>query len=597
MAAVLLTGWARLLIDSLVQSGVQDAVISPGSRSTPFTWAALQHRQLTCHSVIDERSAAFFALGHARYCQRPVLLICTSGSAPAHYFPAIVEACYSGIPLIVLSADRPIELLYRAAPQTIEQVELYGKYVRKCFDLGEPSPSASALSGLQAVAAQAVSRASAPDAGPVHLNARAHKPLAPILARTREDEELASAIDALIERGPTRFSASDLAISAQALDALTKGAGEAERGLIVCGALSALDSAATARVLELAEVSGFPVLAEAPSQLVFDRSSRRVCTHFDAYLRARPFVESKPDLVIELGQPLTSSGWLAYQQFVEGSARHVVAPRGWPDVCARARWLHAAEVGPTAARLTERLTALPNLPTETQRARAKWFETWWQADARTARMTEQTLAELPFGEAHAVREVCDRLPEGSLLVLGNSLPIRAVDAFARKRARGIKTLVQRGTNGIDGLVSGAAGSARSSGLPTTLLIGDVSLAHDIGGLALCRSCSVPLVIVVLDNAGGRIFDELPWGDAIQATERERAFWLTPPALDWAALARGYGLAYRSATTASELAESLSLAYARAGATLICVEVAPDSYHQAITGVRQATALEFAGEPA
>src|SRR5690606_5117615 len=156
--------------DSLVQAGVRDAVISPGSRNTPFTWAALQHADLTCHSVIDERCAGFFALGQAKQCGQPSLLIATSGSAPSHYFPAIIEAFYSRTPLLILSADRPGELLYRTAPQTIDQPGMFGALVRGAINLTAPQGGDSALLALQASAAQAVQLSRQPEPGPVHIN-------------------------------------------------------------------------------------------------------------------------------------------------------------------------------------------------------------------------------------------------------------------------------------------------------------------------------------------------------------------------------------------------------------------------------------------
>src|SRR5690606_6048843 len=268
MSAVLLTEWARLLIDSLVQSGIGHAVISPGSRSTPYAYAALEHPRLVCHSVIDERSAGFFALGQARVTGIPSVLICTSGTAPAHYFPAVVEAAYAHVPLVVLSADRPVSLHYRAAPQTIDQHGLYGKHARGSFDLGLPSDRLEALSALQATVAMAVRLSQAPVPGAVQLNAPADKPLEPARPMSEQDRALKAQVDQLIGRGPTRFAKTEAGVSEAGMAAFIADVETAEHGLIVCGALPAANPAAAASVLEFAELTGFPVLAEAQSQLL-----------------------------------------------------------------------------------------------------------------------------------------------------------------------------------------------------------------------------------------------------------------------------------------------------------------------------------------
>src|SRR6187549_3099331 len=237
MSAVLLTQWARLLMHTLRASGVRDVVVSPGSRSTPFTWAALKQPGFVCHSALDERSAAFFALGQAKLTGRPSLLIATSGSALAHYCPAFVEASYSFTPLLALTADRPVELQHRAAPQTIDQAGLFGRLVRGAFDLGAPGASALELGALVATLAQAVRLAHGPLPGPVHLNAPARKPLEPVSATDALGAEIEAAVSALIARGPTRFGSQPTDGDAASVDVVALDLAQAERGLIVCGAL------------------------------------------------------------------------------------------------------------------------------------------------------------------------------------------------------------------------------------------------------------------------------------------------------------------------------------------------------------------------
>jgi 2-succinyl-5-enolpyruvyl-6-hydroxy-3-cyclohexene-1-carboxylate synthase len=589
MSAVLLTEWARLLIDSLVQSGVQNVVVSPGSRSTPFTWAALEHPGLRARSVIDERSAAFVALGQARVTAAPSLLIATSGSAPAHYLPAIVEAAYSHVPIIVLSADRPSELLYRDAPQTIDQRQLFGSMLRGSFALGNPEAHDSALRALQSTAAQAVRLALEPDPGPVHINAPARKPLAPASRAECSTDSVSTSVTQLIERGPTRFSPARWPSSPSLVQAYSD-AQRARRGVIACGALPAADPEAPGALLELARVTRFPIFAEAPSQLLFGQHSPQVLAGFDTFLRATKPNEFNPDLVLEFGRPLTSSHWAQRQQAFQQCRRHIVAPDGWPDVPASADWLHRCKLSAFAQELARQLARPEPASQELSGPRGRWLEALQGRKNSLQDASKRVLASSPFGEAHVVHQVCNNVPEGSLLVIGNSLPLRAVEAFAAPRSAGIVTLVQRGANGIDGLVSGAAGAASCRPqAPTTLLIGDVSLAHDVGGLQVARRATTPLVMVVIDNAGGRIFDELPWGAAARASTEMRDFWLTPPMLDYVALARAHGIAFAEATSRAELESALKAAYAHWGATLLVARVPPNSYHTAIEQLRQLSA--------
>lgn len=586
MSAVLLTQWARLLIDSFVQSGVREAVISPGSRSTPLTWAALEHPKLRCHSVIDERCAAFFALGQAKATGQPSLLIATSGSACAHYQPALVEARYAGVPLLVLTADRPPELLYRAAPQTIDQHGVFGSTPRAAFDLGVPEWEAARFRALQATVAQAVRSSRDPEPGPVHLNAPARKPLAPAAAATAAEQALQRRVAELIELGPTRWFSAASAVSLEGVAAVAEEIKAAQRGLIVCGALPAWQTGAPSSILGLARVTGFPVLGELPSQLIVGTTDTNVCAGIDNWLRTAEFDSEPPDLVLELGAPLTGQAWSTVQMAFGGTTRrHLVATHAWPDVPASARTLHRGDPALFCDRLSSLIAAQQPSP-ETVAERRRWAERCRYLSANAQRLMREVLESLPFGEPHAVQQICANLPQGSRFIVGNSLPVRAVDAFALPKMLHVKTIVQRGANGIDGLVSGASGVASVGNEPTTLLLGDVSFAHDVGGLLLARAQSSPLLVVVIDNGGGRIFEQLPMGLLETAPATQRDFWLTPPRLDLAHLAAAYGIGYRRVQEASELSRAMQDGYANPSASLIHVEVAAESYQEAQEQLRQ-----------
>ena len=255
--------WARLLLDSFAAAGVREVVISPGSRSTPFVLAAAKHPKLHGRHIVDERSAAFFALGQGRVRGRPTLLVATSGTAGANYFPAVVEASASHVPLLVLTADRPVELAACGANQTIDQLKLYGDHARDFVDLGTPDASSRALRALRRAVAQAVFTSQYPLPGAVHLNARARKPLEPGAAESDEERVLAAAVDALIERPapqprpPVRMPAGDQ------IGELADACRRAERGLIVCGPAALSQAGERSLVAELGRRTGFPLLREA----------------------------------------------------------------------------------------------------------------------------------------------------------------------------------------------------------------------------------------------------------------------------------------------------------------------------------------------
>jgi 2-succinyl-5-enolpyruvyl-6-hydroxy-3-cyclohexene-1-carboxylate synthase len=566
----LLGEWARLLVGSLARAGVRDVVLSPGSRSTPFAWAALREHELTCHTLIDERSAGFFALGQARLSGRPSLLVCTSGSAGAHYLPALVEARQAFLPLIVLTADRPFELQDCAAAQTIDQTRLFGDHAKKYVELGEPDADPSALRALARKASQAVHAARWPEPGPVHLNARARKPLEPQPATSESERALRTSVSALLERGPTLAASGDVSPDPAAIAAVAHACRDARRGLLVCGALPASRSDQAAAVTELALALGFPLLCEAPSQLRLAlpdvRLESLVCDAFDLLLGASAL---DPDLVVELGPPLTSGALERHLAAHPELERHVIAPFGWPDPASSARTLLAANLAAGASALRAALG------TDFDRERsAGWRATVSTLNALAWRSIEAELAKNGLSEGVAVRAVVDSLAPGAVLVVGNSLPVREVDQFCRARAGGVRVSCQRGANGIDGLISGAAGAALAARAPTTLLIGDVSFLHDVGGLLAARAVETPLVIVVLNNDGGRIFEQLPLAALPEVGENELLSWITPHGLELKHAAALYGHAYAKITLREELESALRSARERAGCSVIEVIVPP-----------------------
>jgi 2-succinyl-5-enolpyruvyl-6-hydroxy-3-cyclohexene-1-carboxylate synthase len=578
-ASNLHVAWAKLFLRAAACSGVTDLVLSPGSRSTPLAIAAAEEPRLRLHVIVDERSAAFFALGQARVTGRPSMLVCTSGTAGAHYYPALIEASQSFVPLLAVTADRPWELQDAAAPQTIDQAGLFGGFVRHHAELGLPDAAPSALRAVPRIAAQAVARALGPTPGPVHVNARFRKPLEPVVSSVREAWE--PLWETLMARGAPAAHAPSCAPPADVIAELVERVAHAERGLLVCGPAPLAQAEGRDAILALARRTGFPLLAEATSQLRFggDRAGVATCSAFDAVLRVPALRAGQaPDLILELGAPPTSSGYAELLAQSPGAARFVIAPHGWNDPQGDAAALVHAEPGVLARALAD---ALPD-----RAATSAWAAALTSADARAQAVTDRALAEAGFTEGAVARAMLAACPEGAILVIGNSTPVRDLDAYCPASGRDVRVLHQRGASGIDGLVSGAVGASTVSAQPVALLLGDVSLLHDLTALGLAHLAGrdAPLVIVVVQNGGGRIFEQLPIARALGAELFERTF-ATPQAVRFEHAAAAFGVPYARATSASGLAEALTAAWSRRGATLIEAVVPPHDGAKTMARIR------------
>jgi 2-succinyl-5-enolpyruvyl-6-hydroxy-3-cyclohexene-1-carboxylate synthase len=579
-----LTAWARLLVESLAAAGVRDVVVSPGSRNTPFVWAALESSRLCCHTIIDERSAGFLALGQARISGAPSLLICTSGSAGANYLPAVVEAAASGTPLLVLTADRPFELMDCSAPQTIDQTRLFGAHARRFVELGMPDADPDALSALQRQAAAAVLASRYPDPGPVHLNARARKPLEP-----GRDAALDARVDALLEHGPTRAGRPRQLAGQPALDGLAEACAGARSGLLVCGPQSPAAAIPQETIARLARATGFAVFAEATSQQRFSLAPQPGVALLDAGPWLLEPGRRAPDLVLQIGAPPTAAAWDRFLAAHPRLARHVIAERGWPDPRSSATGLLLGDPASNLEALASALETRARQPGD-----SPWVRSMLKNNQQIWSIVEEELGA-PDGrlcEPGAVRMLVEALPQRSVLVVGNSLPVRELDLYCRARSGGPVVCSQRGANGIDGLISGAAGAALSAGVPTTLLLGDVSFLHDIGGLYAARSVPVPFTIAVLDNGGGRIFEQLPFADLPGVDGARLQPWLTPHGFDLSHAAALYGLDFARATTPAELRRVL--ASAPAAPRVVDIVVPPHSARDTQRRIRTRIERELEG---
>jgi len=555
--------WARLLMTSFADAGVRDVVASPGSRSTPFLLAALGEDRLTCHSVADERSAAFFALGLAKASGRPSLLLCTSGSAAAHYFPAIVEAGSSFAPLLILTADRPVELQASGANQTIDQVKLFGDQVRQFFDLGAAEDSPAALRGARRLVVQAYARALGPEPGPVHLNARARKPLEPQALTDPLALAMKAEVDALLARPcPRRVQPIRLAAE-PVIERMLRAMVKAERPLMVAGPGPLEQSGWLGLAHELCRRLEAPFFADSTSQLRFaEERPPGLIDNYGALLGHPALAEPRPDLIIQLGNPLTTT---AFSHFLEQNAaagleHFVLSPWGWRDGDNLATEVVNADLEPTLESLLERLP--------TCHRPQGWLEHWQKASRLVEVELAALLAESPFSEGGIARVLAEALPQGSLLAVGNSLPIRELDLWSRGDRGELLLLSQRGASGIDGLVSGAAGAARLLGRPSLLVLGDISLGHDLAGLELLGRLSTPLVVLVINNQGGRIFEQLPLASHPGVAGGRFDFWTTPHRHDFEAVARHFSVPYQQIGSLDDLLQAMDKAFFETGKSIL-----------------------------
>ncbi|TKX60280.1 2-succinyl-5-enolpyruvyl-6-hydroxy-3-cyclohexene-1-carboxylic-acid synthase [Halorubrum sp. SS7] len=600
--------WATALVDELVAAGVDAVVASPGSRSTPLTVAAAGHEELRVFSQLDERSAAYFALGRARRTGRVTPLICTSGTAAANYHPAVMEASEARVPLLALTADRPPELRDSGANQTADQEKLYGDAVRFYKDLPEPAANDRALRSLRTTVARAVGAAEGAEPGPVHLNVPFKKPLEPTPVPDDVPDDLPEAAERgrdgpYVDVTPGAPEPGD-----DELRALAAELGDADRGLIVAGPADppGIDPEA---VTALAHATGFPVLADPLSGLRYGGHTRvaPVIGSYDAYLSADlagdgPEGWSDPDLVLRLGASPTSKRLRKYLAGT-GAAQYQVDPAGgWREAEFAATDLVVAEPSRLCARLS-RLVAGGG-------GDGDWRAQWEEADrvaqaihARDGDADEGSAAgdagdatDAAFHEGDAVRAVAEALPDPATLFVSNSMPVRDLDRFVGATTANVTALGNRGVSGIDGIVSSALGAGSGTTDDLTLVVGDLALYHDSNGLLAVDRCDVDVTVVAVNNDGGGIFHKLPI-ESFDPPFTES--FKTPHGLDFEPLAALHGLAYeridarpdaladrgddpaeRAAAVAEDVTDAVARAHESPGSHLVEVETDAEASHRA-----------------
>lgn len=578
-------------IDELQRSGLRHAVICPGSRSTPLALLFAAHPEIRCWMHIDERCAAFFALGIAKRLKQPVVLLCTSGTATANFFPALVEAHLTHVPLLVLTADRPPELRDCGAPQAIDQNRLYGTHVKWFAEMALPEANDAALRYVRTMANRALAQAQAVPTGPVHVNLPFREPLTPAplpdqLLPLREQRDPlawqgrpAHQPYATVYHGFLNVEGSigDLAVQVMSRP----------RGLILVGPQISIELVEP--LLQLARLLGYPILADPLSHL---RGAGTVhdalITSYDAFLRSEDFLaQYEPQLILRFGAMPTSKPLLLYLKHHMTCLQVLVDEQhSWEEPTQLVAQVFQVSAIHFCRWLTEVLQALHQPLTQENmqykdwahdaQEREAWTGAWRLADLITREALATAIGNFTdLFEGRVFTELAELLPTGALLYVGNSMPIRDMDTFFWPHAYPLSCLGNRGANGIDGVVSSALGAsaAMGSSAPAILVIGDLSFYHDLNGLLAAKLHHLNLTIVLVNNNGGGIFSFLP--QAAYPEHFEQLFG-TPTDLDFQPVVEMYGGIFQRVTHWEGFRQALQAGLADGGLRVIEVPTERES---------------------
>lgn len=489
-----LTTYIASFVSELVQGGVSDVVISPGSRSTPIAMVLAEHPALNLHIHVDERSAAFFALGMAKATKKPVVLLCTSGTAAANYFPAITEAKISRVPLVVLTADRPHELRDVGAPQTIDQIHLYGNHVKWFVEMAPPENSDELIRYARVVSARAVSTAMSAPSGPVHINFPLREPLIPILS----NEEIFQQKER--NEGYVHIENPILSLHPSQYDLYAEQLQSVGKGIIVCGQME--EEGFHQAVVELAEKTQFPIIADPLSQLRSgSHAGTMIIDTYDSFLRsvgARE--EMKPEVIIRFGA-MPVSKHLTFFLKENHAAKQLVVDGGggFRDPSLLSTHMIYCQETIFCEEMIKRVKP---------KQLSSYSQKWQKVNKKAKELLTILNETKTLSEGKLFYQLVDLLPEEATIFVGNSMPIRDLDSFFHYNQKNIHVMANRGANGIDGTVSTALGAATKK-QPFYLILGDLTFFHDLNGLVAAKLQKLNVTILIINNNGGGIFSFLP----------------------------------------------------------------------------------------
>ncbi len=552
--------WADLMVKELVRNGVNYFCVSPGSRSAPLTIAVANNKRAKSFVHFDERGSAFYALGIAAAISQPVCVLTTSGTAAANLFPAIIEASKKKLPLIVLTADRPPELRHTGANQTIDQVKIFGDYVRWYFDLPTPTTEIPAEFVLTTVD-QALHRSQGELKGPVHINCMYREPLVSLGGKINLTEYVKSIRSWLKGTRPfTQYVRPRIKLPEEQIQDVVGAINKIKSGIIVAGKLATKQDREGA--LRLSEKLNWPIFPDVTSGLRLGCDHKNVIAYFDQLLLSGNILKRlKCDSVIHLGGRITSKRW--YQYVEKNKPANYIMALNHP---LRNDPLHGVTLRVQSSVAEFCQTLIPQLRKQHSKNILNYLQA---ANNKAAARIEKLLKNTDqLKEFSVARLITQHIPKDSALFISNSLPIREIDMYGDAAGESVTVAANRGASGIDGIIASAAGFAQGSNKATTLLIGDLAFLHDLNSLALLRTLYKPFVVVVLNNNGGGIFEFLPVAKIKNAFEK---YFATPQDFQCRHAAQLFGLNYSLPRSQSEFIIAYRQAFQKPGSTIIEVQ--------------------------
>ena len=526
--------WAKAFVNQLCDLGVRFACISPGSRSTPLTLAFAEQKKIKCFVHIDERVSGFFALGLAKTSGLPTAIVTTSGTATAELYPAIIEAYQQRIPLIICTADRPPELLNTGANQTINQWNLYKNHMRWFKYIGLPLLTVKRINNLQKIAVRAFDTSLIKDKGPVHLNFPFRKPLEPNSFTDEVDDEILLTIkNGITKENNTNRKEVLSKRETKQISRIADNIIGMEKGLIVVGPKE-YDPEFVSKIKQLSKVTGYPILADGVSHLRFKTSvsDNNICCNYNAYLRSQKFKSfHQPKIILQFGRTVTS---VFLQSYMEQSKPVRFLINEYGDLFDPSNKSKVIKFNPVS--FCENLIRV--LTESKFKRKHNWIKTFKIAETLTEEIKTLSLKKSDLRiEPKIFSELISIIPTNTKIMVGNSLPIRDFDNFVGKSNKNLKLFFNRGASGIDGVTSTALGIA-SIGKPAVLITGDLSFLHDLNALLPAKKYSIPLIVILINNNGGGIFEMLPI-----SSEKKlfNTFFKTPHNLNISSLVKSYGL--------------------------------------------------------
>lgn len=533
--------WTETFVSELVNEGIKYACISPGSRNTPLTYSFVTNKRIKSFSIIDERSCGFFALGLSKSTRKPVLLICTSGTATAEFYPAIIEAYQSKTPLIVCTADRPASLRSTGANQTINQNNIYKNHIRWFIDAGLPKLTSESIWRIKCIARQAYNEAAIKNIGPVHINFPFKEPFEP---DSFTDEVQENQID-LAEKIFIPLNLSNHkseVLDSSHFHSIAKKISNFNHGIIAVGFDYYTKDFYTA-CIKLSKKLGFPIFADVASNFrTIGSNNTNMLTHYNSYLQLEKFIKDhQPNFIIQFGRNFTSKALTQFIQQCKCEKLLVNEFGEWKNQKDDSITVIAIKPETFCRELSGSLGISPLRTDALSTPNKEWLNGFGELEKTASSVKKDLFEQASFpNETRIVSEVINAIPNNSNLMVSNSLPIRDLDLVLPIMKKKVNIFHNRGASGIDGIVSTALGIAQSSKQRTYLLIGDVAFYYDMNSLLTAKKYSIPLKIILINNNGGRIFEMLPISK-LKSTINN--YFITPHNLDFKKIVNAFGIRY------------------------------------------------------